>query len=329
MTQRRRPFEFCPCRDWLPRGYRGAVCLAIDDVHPGTSADPYEAGGDLGAGVFRHVEWLLARHPQLRITLFVTPDWRVISPVLTRRVLARLPLLRDRMYLAPTRRAGAMRLDRAPGFVRYLDGLPRTEIGLHGLHHLSRGPAMTREFEGRSQAECVALIREAMAIFTAAGLPTLPGLQPPGWVLSPALAAAMSELGLRFVASARDIRTPITHGARTSMSGIRGTALFEPEWLRPAGGGPLIHFTSNFQATSSPDRAVRIIEHGGLLAIKAHITKDLVGYRMADGLDEQYRDYLDRLLHTLEDRYGASLWWTSLGEMAEHIARLDRARAAG
>jgi hypothetical protein len=320
MTPSAAPFEFRPCRAWLPPGYQGAVCFSIDDIHPGTSADPYEAGGDLGAGAFRHVEWLLARHPRLRITLFVTPDWRVISPVPTRRLLATLPVVRNLIYLAPTQPAGTMRLDRAPAFVRYLGGLLRTEIALHGLHHLSRGTAMTMEFERRSQAECAALLRKAMAIFAAAGLRTLPGLQPPGWALSPALAAAMSEVGLRFVASARDIRTPVTSGARTNMSGVRGAALFQPEWLRSLHGSSLIHFTSNFQATSDSDRAFRIMEHGGLLAIKAHITKDLAGYCMADGLDEQYRDHLDRLLHALEDRYGDALWWTSFGEVAQRLS---------
>ena len=321
MTSSAAPFEFRPCRSWLPPEYHGAICFSIDDIHPGTSADPYEAGGDLGAGAFRHVEWLLARHPLLRITLFVTPDWRVISPVPTRRLLARFPVLRKLIYLAPSHPAGTMRLDRAPGFVRYLAGLPRTEIGLHGLHHLARGTAMTREFEGRSQAECAALLGEAMAIFAAAGLRTLPGLQPPGWDLSPALGAAMSELGLRFVASARDTRTPIITGARTNMSGVRGAALFQPEWLCLPRGIQLIHFTSNFQATSEPNRAFRIVEHGGLLAIKAHITKNLAGYRMTDGLDEQYRDYLDCLLHALEDRYGDVLWWTSFGEVAERLGQ--------
>jgi hypothetical protein len=329
-------FEFRPCSGWLPAEFQGALCFSIDDVHPGTSADAYEAGGDLGAGVFRHVEWLLARHPRLRITLFVTPDWRVISPVPTRALLARLPVLRQCLYLAPARPTGSMRLDRAPEFVRYIRELSRTEIALHGLHHLARGVAMTREFEGRSQAACFALLREAIAIFAGAGLPTRPGMQPPGWALSPALAAAMAQVGLRFVASARDIRTPVSPRARSAMSGVRGAALCQPEWLRPPGGRPLLHFCSNFQATNRPERAFQIVEQGGLLAIKAHIAKNLEGHCMADGLDERYRDQLDRLFDALEDRYGEALWWTSLGEVAERLEQdaggrtlADHAGAAG
>jgi hypothetical protein len=103
------------------------------------------------------------------------------------------------------------------------------------------------------------------------------------------------------------------------MSGVRGAARCQPEWLQAASNGALVHFCSNFQATSSLDRAWRILEQGGLLAIKAHIVKNLVGHRMADGLDEQYRDQLDRLLHAVEDRYGDTLWWTSFGEVAERV----------
>ncbi len=35
---------------WLPEGKRAAVCFTIDDVHPATSEDHYEAGGDLEKG---------------------------------------------------------------------------------------------------------------------------------------------------------------------------------------------------------------------------------------------------------------------------------------
>lgn len=86
---------------WLPPGKHAAICFSIDDVHPGTSTDAYEAGGDLDRGVLGHVRWLLERHPCLRITLFTTPDWREISPLPTRRILAALPYVRDHVFLAP------------------------------------------------------------------------------------------------------------------------------------------------------------------------------------------------------------------------------------
>jgi len=84
---------------WLMPGKQAAICFTIDDVHPGKSSDAYEAGGDLGQGALGHVEWLCHRHPQLRVTLFVTPDWREISPFPTRKFLSSIPFLKDRVYL--------------------------------------------------------------------------------------------------------------------------------------------------------------------------------------------------------------------------------------
>lgn len=49
------------------------------------------------------------------------------------------------------------------------------------------------------------------------------------------------------------------------MSGLTGTSLIEPQW----GCGGLVNFTTNYQATSTIDRAKAIVDHGGLLAIKA------------------------------------------------------------
>src|SRR6266850_2096651 len=84
------------CHGWLPAGRRAAVCFNVDDVHPATSQDEFDAGGDLGRGALGRVERLLDRQPQLRVTLFVTPDWRLRRLVPTRKWLTRIPLLRER-----------------------------------------------------------------------------------------------------------------------------------------------------------------------------------------------------------------------------------------
>ena len=133
----------------------------------------------------------------------------------------------------------------------------------------------------------------------------------------------MMELGLLYVASARDIRTPITADARASMSGLAGMSLIYPELLyqdpEAKRGRRLVHFTSNFQATSPRTRAFEIAEAGGLIAVKAHIVKTALGFVQVDGLDELYRNYLDALFAELAARYGESLWWTSMGEIAARL----------
>jgi hypothetical protein len=302
--------------DWLPSGKRAAVCFTIDDIHPGRARDGYDGGGDLGAGALGLVHRLLERHPSFKVTLFTTPDWRETTPKPT-SPLRFVPWVRDRVYLAPMHPPGTMRLSRHPDFVRYLKGLPRTEIALHGLHHVHPGPTVLVEFQQQSAETCTAILRESMRLFEEAGLPYVKGMTPPGWNAPPGLIEAMAHLGFDFLASARDIKTPVSAGATCNMSGLKGVSMVRPEWIA---GGRLLHVPANFQATSPIERAVELIECGGLVSIKAHIVKSAHGHVALDGVDALYMNYLDVLLSRLEDRYGDTLWWTTMGELAKESA---------
>jgi len=314
------------CRGWLPARKRAAVCFSVDDVHPATSRDEFDAGGDLGRGALGHVERLLDRNPKLRVTLFVTPDWRLRRLVPTRKWLTRIPLLRERIHWAPLTPKGHFRIDRFPEFVAYLNALPRTDCAPHGLNHAHPGPRMAVEFQEQSRSECRALLKEARRIFATAGLRHVEGFAAPAWSTPPALCEALSDADFHFITSARDLETPVSRGARTAGSGLRDASLLQPVWIRSTargdashtetGPGRLLHFTTNFQATSSFERAHAIVEAGGVVSIKAHIFKSGGGITMLDGLDAVYCGFLERLWTELERSYGDSLWWTTLGEMA-------------
>ena len=304
---------------WLPPGRSAAVCLSIDDIHPGRSGDHYEAGGDLGAGVLGRIERLLDRHPQLRVTLFVTPDWREHSPVPTRPRLARVPLARDVLHLTPPLAPGTMRLDRHPAFVEYLRRHPRCEVAVHGLHHLARGRHPPHEFAHMAEPRARRRLRRARAIFAACGVEAQPGFCPPGWELPPALARALADEGFAWVSAARDIRTPVAPDARTAMSGPHGLALLGPQLIA---GGRLVHLPVNFQATSDDTRADAILACGGLLSIKAHAVKHACGQIALDGLDDAYVERLDELLRRLGRRHGSGLWWTTMNEVATRVRGL-------
>jgi hypothetical protein len=308
------------CRGWLPSGKQAAVCFSVDDVHPAGSADAFDAGGDLGRGALGRVARILERHPRLRITLFVTPDWRRMDLVRTRRWLTRVPLLRERIHWAPLAPKGRFRIDRFPEFVTYLNALPRTDCAVHGLHHAHPGPRLAMEFQEQSQARCRALVQQARRIFVSAGLRHVPGFAAPAWNAPPALCAALSDEDFSFVASARDLDTPVSADARTAGSGLRGASLIQPTWLA-CGVRGLVHFTTNFQATSTIERARAIIEAGGLLLIKAHVFKSGGGVTMLDGLDDDYCAYLEWLWRQLDHHYRDTLWWASLQEVT------DRCRA--
>jgi hypothetical protein len=318
-----------PCSDWLPAGKQGAVCFSVDDVHPATSADEYECGGDLAGGALGRLARLLDRHRQLRATLFVTPDWRLQHLVPTRGWVTRIPGVRDRVHWAPIRRRGHFRVDRFPGFVAYLNGMRHIEVAVHGLTHTHPGERMAVEFQQQDRGECRNLLRKATAILDAGGLKHVPGFQAPAWNAPPALCAALSDEGFRFLCSARDVRTTVGAEARTMMSGLEGASLINPTWVMTSDtdreyAHALVHITTNFQATSTLERALEIIDAGGLLSIKAHIFKSGGGITLADGLDESYINYLDLLCRELERRYGERLWWTSHFEVADRCRTITR-----
>jgi len=306
---------FLPVRDWLPAGKQAAVCFTIDDVHPGRSSDHYDGGGDLDSGALGRVRQLLDRHPQLYVTLFTTADWREVSPTPS-RILSRIPVLRDRIYLARILPAGTRRIDRHPAFLAYLRSLPRTEIGLHGLHHIHTGTRLHVEFQDEPVDVHRATLRRMLEIFDASSLPYVRGMCPPGWNAPSSLLAAMDELGLEFVASARDIKTEITRDAIANMSGLRGPSLIYPSVV---GGTKLVHFSTNFQATSQWDRAAAIIAAGGLLAIKGHIIKNAMGHVAVDGIDAVYCNFLDLLFERLNREYGDAIWWTTMGTISKYV----------
>jgi hypothetical protein len=308
--------QFEAARDWLPVGKRAAVVLTVDDVHPATSDDAYEAGGDLGKGALRHVEWLTARHPDLQVTLFTTPDWREIRAHPSRRLASRVPILRERMFLTPILPKGTMRVDRHPSFVDYLNRLTRVDVAIHGLHHVHRGRAVPMEIQGQDVPACRALLAEARSIFESARLAYVPGFQPPAWNVTPALVEACIAEGIRWIAGARDVRTAVEPTASAKMSGPTGLPLCEPSVTEAR---EVVHFTTNFQATSSLDRAIEIVEVGGLVAMKAHIVKNALDHVSLDGLDEDYRNHLDSLFFELERRFGDAIWWTSLDDIASRV----------
>ena len=292
--------------DWLPSRAIGAVCFTVDDVHPAAERNADD-------GVLDRLQALFERHPRLKATLFVTPDWRPAQLVQT-RLLGRVPLISGRVYHVALHPQGLLRLDRHPTFVDRLRRLPRTELAPHGLHHVHRGPNLAVEFQEQSYSECLRAVRRSLEIFEAAGLAVVQGFSPPGWNLPPPLLAALEALGFKYVTAARDIQTPIRRDATNAMSGLREVSLIRPE---PIGSGRIIHLPVNFQATSLRERAFQLIDCGGLLSIKAHAFKREGGHTMLDGLDEAYCAYLDALFFELEERYGEKLWWTTMGEIAE------------
>ncbi|RMA58955.1 DUF2334 domain-containing protein [Ulvibacter antarcticus] len=302
--------------NWKPQNKKAAICFTIDDIHPAKSTDAYEAGGDLDKGVLGLVMELLERHPKLKVTLFTTASWREISPVPTRKVLASIPSIRDKYFLAKRWPKDKMNLENHSDFVNFLNTMERAEIAYHGLYHVHKGLKIPVEFQNQTKEEFQFIVAEMVRIFEHAGVNAVKGICPPGWNAPPQFLEVLKEHNFDFVASARDIFTPITVDAVNKMSGILDVPLLYPCKVADIG---ITHIPSNFQANSKIERARAILDNGGLLSIKAHIIKNAMGHIALDGVDEIYMNYLDTLLTILENEYGDDIWWTSMGEISNHI----------
>lgn len=293
------------------KGKKTAFCMSVDDVCPMSSNIAYDCGGDLMNGRLGNLKWLADRHPQLKMTLFVTADWREIQSAPTRRILSKIPILRDNLYLADRLPKGTLRIDRHHEFLSALKSVPAFEIATHGLSHSHKGLRIPVEFQNESKGEILEILDEMLDIFRKSKLDYQRGFCPPAWDAPNSLLQALSERGFKYVSSSRDLNTPISRDALTAMSGIKGIPLIFPSILEKFN---IVHFPVNFQATSRLERCLEIIEAGGLVSVKAHSS-----HGMLDSADKLYMNYLDMLMSKLEDKYGDDIHWTSMGEMSDTI----------
>ncbi|WP_162126244.1 DUF2334 domain-containing protein [Flavobacterium phycosphaerae] len=250
------------------------------------------------------------------VTLFTTADWRETHAFPTRKLLAKIPKVRDQFYLAKRLKKGTMSLENHPDFVVFLNGMKQTELAYHGLYHIHKGLKIPVEFQNQTREEFEKIITEMERIFDASKINYVKGICPPGWNAPEALLDTLVAHHFDYVASSRDVLTAVSKEAKCNMSGIKGVPLLYPTLLKE---NKIVHIPSNFQVNSTLDRAEEIIANEGLISIKAHIIKQVGSYTALDGVDDLYMNYLDVLLTLLEQKHGEDLWWTSMGEIAHFV----------
>lgn len=303
--------------EYFPPGKTCAIVLSIDDIHPSTSNDAYEAGGDMEKGALKDVLELQTQQPDLGVTLFVTADWRQISPFPT-RLTRHIPILKDHFYQTKVLKKGTMSLENHQQFCQWLSSLNNIEIAWHGLHHVAKGSIIGKEFQNEKTNEHLNKLNKIKQIFESAGVKHANGFCPPVWNATPELVEALSLVGNEYLASSRDIMAEISDQATCDMTGITGTPL-----IHACRVGSQVHIPSNFQATSAPERAMKILELGGILSVKGHIIKQAFGHVALDAMDATYCNYLNLLFDKCSEEFGENIWWTTMGEINQRIRELN------
>lgn len=304
--------------NYLPQGKSCAIIFTIDDLHPASAArDGYDAGGDLDKGAFGHVDALLKKHPELKVTLYTTASWREIAPYKTDQLTFKVPAVYDRRFIAPITPKDYFNLCKYKDFVTYYNQHPQVEIGLHGYEHIHKGSKMPVEFQNQdTYADTAYKVDKMYEIFHKAGLNYVNGFTPPAWNAPEKLMKVLIKNGLKFLTSARDLNTPITRDAQNNMSGMKKVSILYPQMICD---DKVVHIPTNFQITSAYERAFEIMELGGILSIKAHMVKNFNGFDQIDGVTKEYMDFIDELLTQLKQKYNDKIWWTTPNEIADKI----------
>lgn len=265
--------------------------LNIDDVHPGGSKDYGDCGGDMDEGVFRYLNLLVDEFPELKITLFTTPDWGYKqSPGRIRRRFdfllgSRVKVWEKEKFL----------LTNHPEWCKWLRGKVKTrnfEVAVHGLYHYQTKYPYGAEFTNLNYEECVKRIERAEEIFKQAKIPFVKIFRPPGWGMNENLLEALSELEYAIAGSA-DHKTKITENAVSSETGLRAS-IIHPQKVK---GCKLVNIPQNWDPTRNDfERAKKIIQLDGLVSAKVHVCRNYGKEIVHNGLNEKVYEKLKGLL---------------------------------
>jgi len=307
--------------EW-PDGYKAAFVIGIDDVHPETSRDGCDCGGDLEKGILGDLLRFVEKYPQVTTTLFITPQWIYKPQSRSFRYfhkIARILNLPNTLesivsiFLSRKWEQDRFKIDKNlewSSFIEQKVQEGKFSIGIHGLYHFGRSLSPAREFEHLSHEECAARLRKAKAIFKGSGITITTGFSPPGWCITEDLLKALKTEGIRYVAG--NVAYARNYG------GIKGISTTFPQFLRYG----ILNIPRNWVAEySSLDQAKKIVENKGIVGVHAHVYQSYHGGSIESGLTpERIKKWME-LVDFLEENYPKEIWYTTFDGMTRYVTR--------
>jgi peptidoglycan/xylan/chitin deacetylase (PgdA/CDA1 family) len=305
----------------------GAVVIGIDDVHPESSLDGYDCGGDLDRGVLGLIENFLKRYRNVKITLFVTPCHMFLPQIfgiekmhkITRSILGKITDSIFYRLFIKTLKPDKYDIEKSEAFNLYLANLTKkgqVEIGIHGCFHFHVIPPYSSEFKHLSKQEARRRIRIAVKKLAKARIPFVRGFAPPGWGVNKNLIKVLVEEGFIYIAGSADFRTPITYNATSNEAGLKGVPLIFPSLISTK----FVNIPRNWTPHRNDiTRALKIIELRGLLGIHMHIENVYHGIYLGNGITIENLNKLEKLIDIIEKIYGNTIAFLNFSEVAFHI----------
>jgi hypothetical protein len=306
-----------------PNGYRAALVIGIDDVHPESSEDGCDCGGDMEKGVLGSLLKLNEEFPHVKITLFITPQWvylpqrRIIKKLMDSkrlqvwRLLNRPIILRYLLRRWPEEK---FRIDREEynGWAEFISEKVREgrfNVGMHGLYHFQECWPPVEEFGNLGYEECVRRLREAKKIFDKAGIPLSPVFAPPGWKVTESLERALTSEGIYCIA-----------GSICGYTGITNVSYIYPQKIAENLVNVPRNWVANYNTLSDVEE---IIKKGGIIGIHAHIWQKYHEETIESGLSSQALEEWRKLFRHLEKNYKGEIWYTTFNEVAKYVLEVN------
>ena len=272
--------------------------LSFDDVHPESSGDGTDCGGDRDGGVFRYFPRLLRKCPELKITLFVTPNW--------------IDKANDSFFLRNMKRIFGMKyfntwvgepflLTKHKDWCSWLNSFKNIEVAVHGYSHHADRKLHSQEFQDMGYNDCRARLVNAERVFKDAGLNYVKGFRPPGWGISDGLFEALKDLKYDFI-SLDSVACNVGDLSRYKVEDYRGLWNVPQNWDIARG---------------TIDEALEILDKYGLLMAKGHISNYYDGERIGNGLNGVTFGRLCELFERMKDKKSC---FVSMKEIARRMA---------
>ena len=163
--------------------------LNFDDFHPQKASDKADFGGDMEKGLFKHIRRIIDDFPEVKITMFTTPNWTDLpddsKPV---KVIKHVLGMKYNHHW----KNDPFNLEKHPEWVQWVNEYVdkgNLEIAVHGYTH-HKEPSLRRhnsEFLDLSYSEANQTLEMAEKTFKKAGVKFVKGFRPPGWGYSEGL----------------------------------------------------------------------------------------------------------------------------------------------
>jgi hypothetical protein len=304
-----------------PQGFEGVFMIGIDDIHPESSLDGCDCGGDVEGGVLDMIEGFMKKYPKVPVTLYVTPNWMYkpiqgrFKSVMNFMVRRSSPfdsaskLLQrecwDEPYRIDREEHAAWRAKLKDLVRRY-----RMTIGVHGLTHVGQQPPYPDEFLHLRYNESLSRLRLAKQIFAQA-LPTDNGFLPPAYGVNAELIKALDNERFEYVISTEG-RHSETFNKTMNERGILKLPAHYPALITKG----LVNLPRNWNlGRSSSERAMNILHIGGIVSVYGHICGLYHGQKLKDPVTLENLDKLGKIVDQLERK---PVWFAPASEIATH-----------